>query len=205
VSISEWISVSSIPVVSGFIGWLTNKVALFMLFRPRTQKKVLFLKMQGLVPMRQPEMAASIAETVSKRLVNREAVEKELSSAAVRDALVSGLVNYGRRYITELTELLPRPVKSVVGKQIEKELDRRLRKGAEKHVPRLMEEMVPAIAGSVDFRRRVEGEIASYPPEKLERLINEIAGRELRAIEIWGGIFGFMIGMFQAAMVMLLK
>lgn len=41
---------TSVPLIGGFIGWLTNWVAIKMLFYPREPKKILFVTFQGIFP-----------------------------------------------------------------------------------------------------------------------------------------------------------
>lgn len=204
-SYGEIISLASIPIIAGFIGWLTNKIALFMLFRPRKEVSIAGAKVQGVIPRRQPEIAEAIARTISTHLVNQTAIEQELSNPSIHEALVNGLVDYGRRYIAECIGELPGPIRVVVSATVEERMNRRLRKEAEEHLPKLMQEVAPALASNIDFRQRIEKEIVGYPPERLESMIREIAGRELRSIEIWGGVLGFVIGLIQVAIVLIAR
>ena len=43
----------------------------------------------------------------------------------------------------------------------------------------------------------MEDKVASFEILKLERLILEVANRELRAIVVLGGVLGIMIGLLQ--------
>ncbi|MBN1809766.1 MAG: DUF445 family protein [Planctomycetes bacterium] len=200
---SDLLPLVLLPLMSALIGWLTNKLALLMLFRPRTERNFIVFRLQGLIPRRQDEMASAIAETVSTHLVNRDAVQKELTRPRVRSALVDGLVEYGRKYVADTVAALPRPVRIVVPDAVQRKLNRKLRREAEKHLPVLMDEISPAIAANVDFRRRIRTEIAAYPHQRLESMIRTIAGRELRSIEIWGAVLGFLVGLLQTAVVFL--
>ena len=42
--------------------------------------------------------------------------------------------------------------------------------------------------------------MAAFPVEQLERLIVEVASRELRSIEVLGGVLGGVIGLVQAGL-----
>ena len=55
-----------IPMISALIGWLTNRVAIRMLFRPKKPLRILGLKIQGLVPARQKEMAQKFGEVIER-------------------------------------------------------------------------------------------------------------------------------------------
>ncbi len=51
------------------------------------------------------------------------------------------------------------------------------------------------------FKKSVAKEIAKMPDKELEKIVRDVARRELRFIEILGGIIGMFIGLFQAALI----
>ena len=51
-----------IPIISALIGWLTNWVAIRMLFHPRKPILIGNFKLQGLIPRRQPDIAEQAAD-----------------------------------------------------------------------------------------------------------------------------------------------
>lgn len=89
------------PLIGAVIGYITNDIAIRMLFRPRRAKYIFGFKLPftpGLIPKEKARIAASIGEAVSKNLMNREVLEKTLLSdditgklAAAFDDFVAGL------------------------------------------------------------------------------------------------------------------
>lgn len=73
-----------IPVVSGgIIGYVTNDLAIKMLFKPYTEKHLLGFALPftpGIIPKRQNDLARSIGEVVSRELVNSDGISKMLLS-----------------------------------------------------------------------------------------------------------------------------
>lgn len=73
-----------IPVVSGgIIGYVTNDLAIKMLFKPYTEKRLFGFALPftpGIIPKRQNDLARSIGEVVSKELVNSDGISKMLLS-----------------------------------------------------------------------------------------------------------------------------
>jgi hypothetical protein len=51
------------PVVGAVIGWLTNYVAIKLLFRPHVPFSLLGYQVQGVIPKRRKEIARSMART----------------------------------------------------------------------------------------------------------------------------------------------
>ena len=71
------------PIVGGFIGYITNGIAIKMLFRP-LKPLYLFGKQipftQGVIPKERARIAHSIGEVVAKELINQETLKENLLS-----------------------------------------------------------------------------------------------------------------------------
>ena len=201
----EILVLASLPLVSGFVGHLTNRVALWMLFRPRRERRLLGLSFHGLLPSRQGELARSVAATVTAHLLTPETVAEKLQEERVREALLAGLLAHARRYVADLLDGLPAPVLMLLPRDVEDRINRELEKHARRRLPELAAELAPVVARELELAPAIERRIASYPPEKLEAMVKDIARRELAAIELWGGVLGFLIGLMQAAALLLLR
>ncbi|MCA8968012.1 MAG: DUF445 family protein, partial [Planctomycetes bacterium] len=73
VPLTTWIAV---PLIGGLIGYLTNWLAVKMIFRPIKPVKILGIRIQGLIGRRQSELAASIGSVVGDHLVSHEDIVK---------------------------------------------------------------------------------------------------------------------------------
>ncbi len=59
-------------------------------------------------------------------------------------------------------------------------------------------EKLPEAIREFDIGNIVREKVSNYPSEKLEKLVLSVAGEHLRTIEIFGALFGFLIGVAQA-------
>ena len=57
---------------------------------------------------------------------------------------------------------------------------------------------LPDAVAEFDVAGMVREKIRNYPPEKLESLVMSVAKEHLRTIELFGALFGFIIGILQA-------
>ncbi|NOY45592.1 MAG: DUF445 family protein, partial [Deltaproteobacteria bacterium] len=64
-------------------------------------------------------------------------------------------------------------------------------------------DQVPAVLSIVDVRGLVERQIQAFSPAEVERVILQVAQRELRAITWWGGVLGAAVGGVQAGLLLL--
>jgi uncharacterized membrane protein YheB (UPF0754 family) len=63
--------------------------------------------------------------------------------------------------------------------------------------PEFMERVVTRVEHRLDVSEIVARKIEGFDLSKLESLIYEISARELRTIEILGGVLGFLVGLVQ--------
>ncbi len=80
------------PAVGAVIGYITNDIAIRMLFRPHHAKYIMGMRVPftpGIIPKEKTRIAAAIGKAVSENLMNREVLEKSLLS----DDMLSKMVN----------------------------------------------------------------------------------------------------------------
>ncbi|MGD2017114.1 MAG: DUF445 family protein [Planctomycetota bacterium] len=187
-----------LPAVGGLIGYGTNRLAVGMIFRPVRPRRVLGFTVQGLVGRRQPELARSIGAVVGDHLLRPEDLESVLDGMdlepMVERAFAAGLE-------PRLAEFRRLPL---VGAMLTDERIGDLRAEAVRGVMEQREVLVEgfrdALDSGLDVHRIVEDKVAAFPVERLESLIVEVASRELRAIEVLGGVLGAAIGLAQAGL-----
>ena len=79
-------------IIGALIGWITNKVAIKMLFRPVNPVKILFFKIQGVFPKRKDQMAISLADTIESELLSKEVImDKILNTDNLEEKLIAKL------------------------------------------------------------------------------------------------------------------
>ena len=69
-----------IPLISAFIGWVTNWVAIKMLFHPREPKKILGITFHGIFPKRQQQFAEKLGKLVSAEFLSFDDIEQKISN-----------------------------------------------------------------------------------------------------------------------------
>lgn len=85
------------PIVGAVIGYITNDIAIRMLFRPRTAKYLFGMKLPftpGLIPKEKSRIASSIGDAISKNLMNREVLEKTLLANEMLSKIRKGIHDF---------------------------------------------------------------------------------------------------------------
>ncbi len=78
------------PLLGGVIGYITNDIAIRMLFRPHTAKYVLGFHVPftpGIIPKERGRIAAALGESICNNLLNPEVMEKSLLSEEMLDKI----------------------------------------------------------------------------------------------------------------------
>lgn len=83
-------------VIGAIIGLFTNWLAIKMLFKPHTEKRIAGVKLPftpGLIPKEKERIAKSVAESVGEHLINQESVSKALNKEEVKDKIKNSVSN----------------------------------------------------------------------------------------------------------------
>lgn len=110
----DWLLFAGIPLVAAVIGYTTNRIAIWMLFKPYSEKRLFGRRLPftpGLIPSRRGEMAERLGETIAIHLVNEETVASRLETPEVRNAIESSVAehldSWVRRELGSIQTLLP--------------------------------------------------------------------------------------------------
>ena len=188
-------------LIGAGIGWATNRIAIRLLFRPYEPLSLplLPLKIQGLMPKRRPEIARSVGLTVERELVTVE----EIVDQMIVDLDKEELLRIIKQRVTVIAEqkmpaIIPSPFRIMILKYIDEAID----ENAEAAITEISEQVVHRAAEKVSVGLLVEEKINEFDFRKLEAIVLEVAGRELRHIEWLGGLIGFVIGLLQGSLVL---
>ncbi|MBN1524350.1 MAG: DUF445 family protein [Spirochaetales bacterium] len=78
------------PVIGAAIGFITNDIAIRMLFRPLKEKRIFGIKIPftpGIIPKQRYNLADSIGNMVANQLLTEDAVRSQLASPAVSESI----------------------------------------------------------------------------------------------------------------------
>jgi uncharacterized membrane protein YheB (UPF0754 family) len=188
-----------IPFFTALIGWLTNKVAIKMLFRPRQPIRVLVWHWQGLIPRRQAEIAQRSGEIIERELLTQHFLRERIREID----LGPHLQTFAARLIREGIATRLQAVPLLGGFINDSTLDKLEAVAVEEmaaHAPELREVLADEAEKHLRVREYVEAQISGFDLDKLEEVVNQIASREFRTIEMLGGVLGFIVGLTQLAL-----
>ncbi len=178
-------------IVGAVIGYLTNIVAIKLLFHPRKPIRIFGLKIQGLIPSKSEEFARRVIDFIEdyvrkedfERLIsdaiNKAFAESKIAKVLLNPIVVNILERYGfKDRISSQVNWIAKNAQGIISN---------------------------TIAENIDFRKFLEEKISDFSEEEAEEIFKRFARREMRFIEISGAILGFIIGLVQSLVLYLIR
>lgn len=185
------------PIIGAAIGWITNYVAIKLLFRPLEPIKVFGFTFQGALPKRRSEIAHSIAVTIEKDLLSSEDLASSLTSVDWKtdiEKMVDNLLA-NKLYSDKIKNV---PVIGLVSENLQYHLKDYITKELLTQIEKKKFSMAERFKDSVDLKGMVSTRIDSLDLNRFEEMLTDFIARELKHIEHLGGIMGFLIGLIQS-------
>jgi len=106
-----------LPLAGAFIGWVTNAIAVRMLFRPYNPIKIpgFFYTFQGVIPKRRHELARSIGEVIEKELLPANELIAQFNLPELAEELAVYINAVIRQKVMEkLPGIIPVSLKNII-------------------------------------------------------------------------------------------
>lgn len=192
-----------IPLISAFIGWFTNWIAIKMLFHPREPKKILGITFHGIFPKRQQQFAIKLGKLVSNELLSFEDIEQKIANPQNVEKLMPVLESHIDTFLKEkLTAQIPM-LAMFVGEKTIAQVKGVFMTELQELFPILMKQYMTTLQTDLDMEQIVTEKVGKFSSDKLEEILNQIMSTEFRFVEIIGGLLGFLIGIVQVLLTLL--
>ena len=189
--------VYTLPLIGALIGWLTNYIAIKMLFHPKNEVKVFFIPLQGAFPKRQKAFARKLGQIVSEELVSVEDITAHLKEKATSEAVLDHIA---LRLEEGITNRLPRAF-PMLAMMMSGDIADKIKGVLLKQISSLNEELIDKLSNELeeelDVHKIVEEKVAAFSSDKLEEILFSIMRREFKFVELVGAVLGFLIGLAQ--------
>ncbi len=188
-------------LIGGLIGWLTNKVAIKMLFRPVNPVKFLFFTFQGVFPKRKDVMAISLAKTIEEELLSKEVIFDKILAADNMDSVKHDIMD---SLLEKLIERIPSMVRMFLGNNV----DQMVKDFFDREGDAIFDEIIVKFKEigleKLDIQEIVAKRIDELDFLEFEKIIFGLMNKELKHIEVVGLILGALIGVVQFVITVLL-
>jgi len=193
------IKIGILSIIGASIGYVTNVIAIKLLFRPVEPLNIILFKIQGVIPKRQKELSKSIGDTVENELLSiEELMESFVTEERIEKLLDKIKLKVQRVIETKISEYplimgLKRPLIKYINSIMDEE--------GSNYVHEIIKDISSKAEEDISISEMIEVKINSFDLSKVEEIVFDIAKKELRHIEILGAVLGFLIGIIQGIII----
>lgn len=192
-------------IISAAIGWITNWVAIKMLFRPHNEINLGLFKIQGLIPKRRAEIGTGIADVIQNELISIKDVianiDREEFSKRLNDLIDDVLEKNLKTKVKEKFPVMQMFFSDKMAKDVSNTIKGIIMENQEK----IFEIFSNYAEENINFSTIITDKISNFSLEKLEEIINGLAKKELKHIEVIGAVLGAFIGLVQYFITLFVK
>jgi uncharacterized membrane protein YheB (UPF0754 family) len=188
-----------IPLASALIGWYTNVIAIKMIFRPHHPKRFGPIAFQGVLPKNHAHFARQLATVIAKDFMSAGDMVARLGIEKIYSSLKPELDPIFLAVVDDLRAELPEAQRVMFTNEMAEALRAQAEARLLSHLPQVVAEVQREADKVLDLTALLAEKVVAWGPKKLEQIIYQVSRRELKFIEYYGGIFGFLIGLIQYA------
>lgn len=192
-----------LPFIAALIGWLTNYIAVKMLFHPKEKVRILFFDIQGVFPKRKHKLAEKLGKVVANELFSiddiRHALAGDETQTEIRQVVSEKLDVFMNEKLPEAMPML----KMFMNEEVAQNVKAILLEQFDEAIPDILNNYISKIEKDVDVEKTVYDKVINFSSDKLEEILYSIMQKEFRFIEILGGVLGFIIGLVQLLLISL--
>ena len=184
-------------IVGTFIGWVTNYIAIKLLFRPYNEINILGFKLQGVIPKRRKELAENIGKTINAELISIKDITNTIDSMELEieiDKIVGDIVE--KKIKGEFLGSYPM-LKMFINDSIIDKIKSYIKSAIEENKGEIVNIIIGKLEKEIDFEDLIIKKINEFSLEDVEKMTINIAENELKHIEYIGAVLGAFIGVIQ--------
>ena len=191
--------------ISATIGWITNWVAIKMLFRPHKEINFGLFKIQGLIPKRRAEIGSGIANIIQNELISVKDVISNIDREEFSKRLDSSIDKVLEKNLkAKVKEKFP-VLQMFFSDRMAKDVSNTIKDIIMENQEKIFEIFSNYAEENINFEVIISDKISNFSLDKLEEIITLLAKKELKHIEVIGAILGGLIGVAQYLITLIIK
>ncbi len=186
-----------IPVISAIVGWMTNVLAVKMMFAPIDFVGVWKIGWQGIVPANAARMAAKSTEVITTQLINLRQLLADFDAKTFADDKLGAVIDETVEQVIDETAAKYAPEMWASANEVAKgHIRSMIRADIEKVIGDILTDMSGSIREVLKLRK-VAVEAAERDRALIGQLFQQVGDREFRFIKYSGAYFGLPFGIIQ--------
>ncbi|MBW6409915.1 DUF445 domain-containing protein [Clostridium weizhouense] len=192
-----------LAIVGGLIGWITNILAIKLLFKPINPIKIPLINVEilGLIPKRKNDIAQNIGQVISEELLSVDDLFNDIITEEDKEHFNEYIKTKITSIISEKMNFIPGPFKGMIQGYVDDIINEEL----PPMITDIINEATIKAKEKINIQKIVEEKINQLDLLALEKIIISVAKNELKHIELLGLILGVFIGLIQGLIVLFIS
>lgn len=187
-----------IPFTYGFVGWVTNWLALKMTFYPIHFIGIPpYLGWQGIIPRKAHKMASKSVDVITERLLNIKEVFLKVDPKKAETVFLPALDSSIRYTIKEFSDSLDPKLWEIIPDLVKEEIYHKVKRESGITIRKVIRKLQADIDSLFDVKALVLKKLSGSNVSLVVELFQEVGAPEFRFIERSGFYFGFLLGLVQ--------
>lgn len=190
----QWV----LPVMGFVVGYLTNVLALKLIFEPKQPRKIGPWVVQGMFLKRQQEVSQAYARMITQNIVNTQNIMRAILHGEASGRLTEIIAAQVSRSVEAYAGLATPLVRFIVGSDDYEVIKRQITEAVVGAAPGGPIQELHAYADeALDIERTLRTRLQSLPPEQFEGLLRPVFQEDEIKLILVGAILGLLVGLFQ--------
>lgn len=187
-----------IPFTYGFVGWVTNWLALKMTFYPIQFVGIPpYLGWQGIIPRKAHKMASKSVDVITERLLNIKEVFLKVDPKKAELLFLPALEPSIRYTMREFSDSLDPKLWDMIPEVVREEIYHKVKRESGVTIRKVIRKLQKDIDNLFDVKALVLKKLSGNNVSLVVELFQEVGAPEFRFIERSGFYFGFLLGLVQ--------
>lgn len=191
-----------LPLFGGIVGFTSDWLALYLMFRPQHPKKIMGFTVQGMFLKRQQQVATDYADLISKQLLTPANMMEELFRGQMSDRIMELVHKNVKRMVDEQAGIAKPLVVYALGGDRYIEMKEVIAEKILSKLPETMKHMEAYAADAMDIRNTLVERMRKLTPEEFEGMLRPAFQEDEKTLIIVGGVLGVVVGEMQVLLML---
>jgi uncharacterized membrane protein YheB (UPF0754 family) len=193
-------SVLIMPLFGAITGWLTDWLALTLVFRPVRPMGIGRLRWQGLFHKRREGVTETCARLVAEEVLTPQTLMIAVLEGPTADRFLAAIAGEVEAAFKQGTRTVA-PVISLLGGERYERMKQLVSEIAVRQAPELAPHATAYVDGAIDVEELVRSRMAMMSNDQFESILRPIFKEDERALIAVGAVLGFLIGEVQVELI----
>jgi len=193
-----------LPIVASLVMWLAIRIFIRSIFRPSRPYKIAGIKIQGILPKYQPLIAQQITDAIIIELSANEEIKNFIAGPEVLKKIMPSIETHLDHFLNvKLKEALP-VISIFIGERVISQLKELFMNELQLLFPSVMSQLFDGLQHNPELTSTIYVKLSSVSVQEMEKKFYNSFRKEIRRVEIAFAVLGFITGIFQILVVLLL-